>query len=161
MTLGNALTDARCKAGMTQPEAVGQLGRLDAPMLSRIEHGRCMPMRVDLESLCELYGMPYPKALTMVAAEYGLKCPKKADKPAGASLVYKFDKRMPRELATTLLAILREEGYQSIQDWFDEVVRRKISRAKKKAAASSANTDSSKQKTTISIVNEETEDVKC
>ena len=80
MKLGEQLAAARKSVGITQPRAAEKIAWLDKSMLSKIEHGYCMPMLAQLEFLCMLYDYPQDKALELVAEEYGLKFPKKAEK---------------------------------------------------------------------------------
>lgn len=142
MSLGKDLATARVIAGYTQSEAAKRLFGMDKSMLSKIEHGYCMPMLAQLEFLCMLYDYPQDKALELVAEEYGLKCPKKAEKVVDESKPYKLTLRIPRDVATEFLAIVQRRGKRNMQEWLDGYIADAIRRDKKKTAARTANTDS-------------------
>ena len=162
MSLGKDLATARVIAGYTQSEAAKRLFGMDKSMLSKIEHGYCMPMLAQLEFLCMLYDYPQDKALELVAEEYGLKCPKKATKAGEASTPYKLTLRIPRNVATEFLAIVQRRGKRNMQEWLDGYIADAIRRDKKKAAARTANTDSgNREKHSTHIIRGETENVKC
>lgn len=101
-----------------------------------------MPMLAQLEFLCMLYDYPQDKALELVAEEYGLKCPKKAEKVVDESKPYKLTLRIPRDVATEFLAIVQRRGKRNMQEWLDGYIADAIRRDKKKTAARTANTDS-------------------
>lgn len=142
MKLGEQLAAARKSVGVTQPRAAEKIAWLDKSMLSKIEHGYCMPMLAQLEFLCMLYDYPQDKALELVAEEYGLKCPKKAEKVVDESKPYKLTLRIPRDVATEFLAIVQRRGKRNMQEWLDGYIADAIRRDKKKTAARTANTDS-------------------
>lgn len=163
MKLGEQLAAARKSVGVTQPRAAEKIAWLDKSMLSKIEHGYCMPMLAQLEFLCMLYDYPQDKALELVAEEYGLKCPKKAEKVVDESKPYKLTLRIPRDVATEFLAIVQRRGKRNMQEWLDGYIADAIRREKKKTAASGNDTDSGKcrEKHSTHIIRGETENVKC
>lgn len=57
--VGERLRSARLKAGFTAAEVVAalQMKKIDEPMLSRFEHGYCLPNRTTLKELAEIYGV--------------------------------------------------------------------------------------------------------
>lgn len=162
MSLGKDLATARVIAGYTQSEAAKRLFGMDKSMLSKIEHGYCMPMLAQLEFLCMLYDYPQDKALELAAEEYGLKCPKKAEKVVDESKPYKLTLRIPRDVATEFLAIVQRRGKRNMQEWLDGYIADAIRRDKKKTAARTANTDSgNREKHSTHIIRGEMENVKC
>ena len=161
MKLGEQLAAARENAGYTQPRAAERLVGLDKSMLSKIEHGHCMPRLAQLEFLCMLYDYPKDRALELTAEEYGLKCPKKATKAGEASTPYKLTLRIPRNVATAFLAIVQRRGKRNMQEWLNGYIADAIRREKKKAAARTANTDSgNREKHSTYIIQGGVENVK-
>lgn len=138
MNLGKELAAARKNAGFTQPRAVERIAGLDKSMLSKIERGHCMPRLSQLKRLCVLYGYPQDNAMGLVADEYGLKCPKKAANTEEVSTPYKLTLRIPRDVATAFLAIVRRRGKRNMQEWLNGYIADAIRRDKKKSAACAA-----------------------
>ena len=134
MDLGKELATARENAGFTQPRAVERIAGLDKSMLSKIERGHCMPRLAQLECLCVLYDYPQDKAMGLVADEYGFKRQKKAVKAADESTPYKLTLRIPRDVATAFLAIVRRRGKRNMQEWLNGYIADAIRRDKKKSA---------------------------
>lgn len=64
--IGKRLQEARYKTGMTAAEVVWQIQMkgFDAPMLSRIEKGYCLPNKITLAELAEIYGVSVDYILT-------------------------------------------------------------------------------------------------
>ena len=135
MNLGKELAAARKNAGFTQPRAVERIAGLDKSMLSKIERGHCMPRLAQLECLCVMYGYPQDNAMGLVADEYGFKRPKKAVNSAETSTPYKLTLRIPRDVATAFLAIVRRRGKRNMQEWLNGYIADAIRREKKKSAA--------------------------
>lgn len=162
MSLGKDLATARVIAGYTQSEAAKRLFGMDKSMLSKIEHGYCMPMLAQLEFLCMLYDYPQDKALELVAEEYGLKCPKKAEKVVDESKPYKLTLRIPRDVATEFLAIVQRRGKRNMQEWLNGYIADAVRREKKKSAACvAAQTTQNREKHSTHIIRGEMENVKC
>lgn len=162
MSLGKDLATARVIAGYTQSEAAKRLFGMDKSMLSKIEHGYCMPMLAQLEFLCMLYDYPQDKALELVAEEYGLTCPKKAEKVVDESKPYKLTLRIPRDVATEFLAIVQRRGKRNMQEWLNGYIADAVRREKKKSAACvAAQTTQNREKHSTHIIRGEMENVKC
>lgn len=139
-TLGNMLKEGRKETGMSARAVCRRVENMDPPGLSRLENGRCMPMLAQLVELCAAYGQDMETALKLVGLEYGLKPPKKAAKQKGVSHIYKFTAAMSRDVARTLLEIVQAEGYANTQEWFADIVRRKLKRKRNAAGAGTPTT---------------------
>lgn len=147
-TLGVMLKSARKGTGLSAREVCEQVADLDQPGISRLENSRCMPMLEQLKELCAVYGADMERAIRLVALEYGLRTPEKADKQKGVSDIYKFTAAMSRDVARALLEIVQAEGYASTQEWFAATVKRKLRRKKIAAGAGTPTTSAEKNITT-------------
>lgn len=112
------LKDIRKERGIKAKELAELVGT-DAPMISRIENGVCLPtppmMTRILESLaCEITDVFEPaeityKELTEKPVE---------DKPAKElPATYRLTARLPREAQTFILRAVKALGYSGVQEW--------------------------------------------
>lgn len=62
--IGTILKTSREKKGLTLKQVAAKLNSIDEPMLSKFEHGYCLPTRETLAELAEIYGISLDYLLT-------------------------------------------------------------------------------------------------
>lgn len=134
--------EAREAAGLKQTEAVAALtargSKIDVPLLSRIEHGRCLPTVPDTQAMGEVYGAGLYEMVDAEDVAFSLERPKKAAKEADDKRYYKLTVRLDLALASGLLEALRVLGVDGVTAWVTRYAKRTVKRAQKKSAACAA-----------------------
>ncbi len=150
MSFGEEYARARRASGMTQPQVVAGIPGMDVPLLSKMESGWCLPVHIQLDELCRRCDFPLDEALRLIAAEHGLKCPKKANVGQDRENVYKLTTRLENELASRFFWALGVLGVSDKTEWVKKYVRLTIKtaerRQKKSAACVAAQTTQSLEK---------------
>lgn len=140
------LKEARLCAGLTQKQATARLAKgFDGTMLSRCESGIVVPPPETLRRLAERYGVRVRELYSPAELDYGLHGPKTAVSSQGGKEHYKLTVRLENGLANDLQTALEILEIASVSEWVRKYAKRTIRRAKKKAAACGANTDSGKE----------------
>ena len=139
--------EARRAANLEQPAVAQELSKrtgikIDAPQLSRMESGKCLPTPPTAAAMCELYGVELLEMVDIEDITFEFVRPSKAKKPEGIKDTCKVAASIKIELASGLLGKLRFLGYSGITDGMTDWIKTINRRYEKKVAASGANTDS-------------------
>lgn len=101
---------------------------IDVPMLSKLEHGVCLPTVEAMPDLERAYGLPRDALYDPAELDFGLSAspaPQESHKRDRHKLTHKKTFRVPDGLAKVLTPeILHTCGYATAQDWFCACVRR-------------------------------------
>ena len=164
MSFGEEYARARRASGLTQPQAAAGIPGMDVPLLSKMESGWCLPVHIQLDELCRRCDFPLDEALRLIAAEHGLKCPKKAvTVPAGKN-VYKLTARLENELASRFFWALDVLGVSDKTEWVKKYVRLTIKtaerRQKKSADCAATQTTQDREKHSTHTIQGGVENVK-
>lgn len=135
----NHLREAR--GDTSAREIVRRIDRrtIDLPMLSKLEHGHCLPTVEAMADLERAYGHPRAQLYDPADPDFGLTAstaPQASRKPDAHKLTHKKTFRLTEALANVLTPeILRACGYATAQDWFHACVRALQAEALSKGAA--------------------------
>lgn len=138
--------EARKAANLEQPAVAQELSKrtgikIDAPQLSRMESGKCLPTPPTASAMCEIYGVELLEMVDIEDITFAAVRPSKAIKPDKVKDTCKVAASIEIGLASGLLAKLRLLGYSGIKDGMTDWIKTVNRRYKKKIAASGANTD--------------------
>ncbi len=110
------LKRVRRERGLKAKELATMVGT-DAPMISRIEHGLCLPIPEMMTRILEVLECEITDVFTPEQVTYKELKAKSAEEKKPAPEFYRLSARLPREAKDFILRAVKALGYKGVQEW--------------------------------------------